>query len=90
MSGDRMSPESQATVISSSPPLAPDSHAEGRPTVVPRLTPGTRVGQFELLECVGGGGMGRVYRAMDTGLNRTVALKVLSPEQAACITNHRL
>lgn len=83
MSGDRMSPESQATVISSSPPLAPDSHAEGRPTVVPRLTPGTRVGQFELLECVGGGGMGRVYRAMDTGLNRTVALKVLSPEQAA-------
>lgn len=81
--GGPVSPESQATVISSSPPISPDSHAEGRPTVVPRLMPGTRVGQFELLECVGGGGMGRVYRALDTGLDRIVALKVLSPEQAA-------
>ncbi len=76
-------PESQPTVISNSRPIAPESHAEGRPTVVPRLMPGSRVGQFELLECVGGGGMGRVYRAMDIGLDRIVALKVLSPEQAA-------
>lgn len=42
-----------------------------------------RLGHFELLEFVGGGGMGRVYRAMDTSLSRPVALKILSPEQAS-------
>ncbi len=45
--------------------------------------PGDRIGHFELVEYVGGGGMGRVFRAVDTHLGRTVALKVLPPEQAA-------
>ncbi len=45
--------------------------------------PGDRIGHFELVEYVGGGGMGRVFRALDTQLGRTVALKVLPPEQAA-------
>ena len=44
--------------------------------------PGDRIGHFELVEYVGGGGMGRVFRAIDTQLGRTVALKVLPPEQA--------
>ncbi len=44
--------------------------------------PGDRLGQFELVEYVGGGGMGRVFRATDTHLGRTVALKILPPEQA--------
>ncbi len=48
-----------------------------------RHQPGMRMAQFELLEYVGGGGMGRVFRAMDTALARTVAVKVLSPEQVA-------
>ncbi len=45
--------------------------------------PGDRLGDFELVGYVGGGGMGRVFRAIDTRLGRTVALKVLPPEQAA-------
>ena len=45
--------------------------------------PGDRLGHFELVEYVGGGGMGRVFRAIDTQLGRTVALKVLPPEQAS-------
>jgi serine/threonine-protein kinase len=44
---------------------------------------GDRLGPFELLEFVGGGGMGRVFRAWDASLSRTVALKILPPDQAA-------
>lgn len=44
---------------------------------------GERLEHFELKELVGGGGMGAVFRALDTRLNRVVAIKILSPEQAA-------
>jgi serine/threonine protein kinase len=47
------------------------------------IPPDGRLAHFELLDFVGGGGMGRVFRALDTRLGRTVALKVLSREQAA-------
>jgi serine/threonine-protein kinase len=43
---------------------------------------GDRLGHFELQEYVGGGGMGAVFRALDTMLNRIVAVKVLSQEQS--------
>src|SRR5262245_36224501 len=46
------------------------------------LTPGTRLGSFEILALIGSGGMGEVFRARDTRLNRDVALKVL-PDQFA-------
>jgi Tol biopolymer transport system component len=41
------------------------------------LTPGTRLGSFEIAALIGVGGMGEVYRATDTSLKRPVAIKVL-------------
>jgi serine/threonine-protein kinase len=41
------------------------------------LIPGSRLGPYEVLSAIGEGGMGEVYRARDTKLNRDVALKVL-------------
>jgi serine/threonine protein kinase len=46
------------------------------------LTPGTRLGAYEVLSAIGAGGMGEVYRAHDWKLNRDVAIKVL-PERFA-------
>jgi eukaryotic-like serine/threonine-protein kinase len=42
------------------------------------LAPGTRLGPYETLSLLGVGGMGEVYRARDTRLERTVAIKILS------------
>ena len=41
------------------------------------LTPGTRLGPHEIIASIGAGGMGEVYKARDTRLDRTVAIKVL-------------
>jgi serine/threonine protein kinase len=43
---------------------------------------GTRLGPYEIVSSLGAGGMGEVYRARDTRLERTVAIKVLAPHFA--------
>jgi eukaryotic-like serine/threonine-protein kinase len=47
------------------------------------LPPGAELGPYRITQVVGTGGMGHVYRAIDTRLNRTVAIKVLRSELAA-------
>ena len=47
------------------------------------LSPGTRLGPYEILGPIGAGGMGEVYRARDSRLNRNVAVKILPPDLAA-------
>src|SRR5499427_5498922 len=47
------------------------------------LASGTRLGPYEILSLVGAGSMGEVYKARDTRLDRTVAIKILPPNLAA-------
>ena len=46
------------------------------------ISPGARLGPYEVVTSLGAGGMGEVYRATDTRLDRVVAIKVLAPHLA--------
>src|ERR1700745_2308974 len=47
------------------------------------ISPGVRLGPYEILDALGAGGMGEVYRARDTRLGRDVAVKILPAEFSA-------
>jgi Tol biopolymer transport system component len=47
------------------------------------LSPGQRLGPYEVVSAIGAGGMGEVYKAKDTRLERTVAVKVLPSHKSA-------
>ena len=60
--------------------LAPQSQASANSTV---LAAGTKLGPYVVQSILGAGGMGEVYKARDTRLNRTVAIKVLPQSLSA-------
>ena len=47
------------------------------------LDPGTKLGPYEIQSLLGAGGMGEVYRARDTRLERSVAIKILNASVAS-------
>src|SRR5262245_34119478 len=54
-----------------------------------RVTAGIRLSSYEIVEHIGSGGMGDVYRARDTKLNRSVAIKFLSADLANATARRR-
>ena len=55
----------------------PGTGRYNRPAQLMALPAGTRLGPYEILSLIGAGGMGEVYKARDTRLDRTVAIKIL-------------
>src|SRR6266516_8094729 len=65
------------------PPAQPPFFARYNTRTAMSLSAGVRLGPYEIQHVVGAGGMGEVYRARDTRLDRIVAIKVLPSALAA-------
>lgn len=76
--------QSDLTVVSSAPPMEIESPAAKlNPRELGLALEGQQLDHLVLEQFVGGGGMGAVFRAWDTNLHRTVAVKVLSVRQTS-------
>jgi serine/threonine-protein kinase len=76
--------QSDLTVVSTSPPIEIESPATKlNPRELGLALEGQQLDHLVLERFVGGGGMGAVFRAWDTNLHRTVAVKVLSTRQSS-------
>jgi serine/threonine-protein kinase len=83
-SGSNDPGQSDMTVVSSSPPIEIESPATKlNPRELGLALEGQQLDHLVLEQFVGGGGMGAVFRAWDTNLHRTVAVKVLSLRQTS-------
>src|SRR5438034_9800200 len=51
------------------------------PAANPPIEPGSRLGPYRIEAPIGSGAMGQVFRALDTRLHRTVAIKVMPPDK---------
>jgi serine/threonine-protein kinase len=82
--------QSDITVVSSAPPMVIQSPAARlSPRELGRALEGQQLDHVLLEQFVGGGGMGAVFRAWDTNLHRTVAVKVLSLRQPDDVESER-
>src|SRR3954471_7272471 len=81
---------SDVTVVSSTPPVEPGAAtAMLDPRQLGAALEGQQLDHVLLEKFIGGGGMGAVFRAWDTNLHRTVAVKVLSMRQAGDVESQR-
>src|SRR6266545_4154133 len=71
------------------PPSPCDRPALSRGRLEVTLSAGSRLGPYEIVAPLGAGGMGEVYRARDTRLERTVAIKVLSSKLSASLESRQ-